>query len=61
VDLSSENIEPLLPVLLWIHGGAFSFGSATEPKYDGQYLANNTNTIVVAINYRLGRLSLRAT
>ena len=54
VDLNS-SVKPELPVLFWIHGGAFSFGSGTEPKYDGRYLANNTNTIVVSINYRLGK------
>lgn len=40
-----------LPVLVWIHGGDFSGGSAGE--YQPKSLLNH-NIIVVTINYRLG-------
>ena len=53
VDLSSSAAS--LPVMFWIHGGGFFAGSGTEDVYDGRYLANRTNTIVVSINYRLGK------
>jgi len=48
-----------LPVLIWIHGGAFSLGSNTELVYDGKALVESsiksaTPMIYVAINYRLG-------
>ncbi len=42
-----------LPVMLWIHGGALTVGSGSEPRYDGEALARR-GVIVVTINYRLG-------
>jgi para-nitrobenzyl esterase len=48
------------PVLVWIHGGAFVFGSNREPAYDGQALSEATGAIVVNINYRLGPLGFLA-
>jgi para-nitrobenzyl esterase len=43
-----------LPVMVWIHGGAFRAGSGSSPLYDGASLAENGEVIVVTINYRLG-------
>ena len=40
------------PVLFWIHGGAFTIGSAND--YDGSILAAQGDVVVVAVNYRLG-------
>lgn len=48
------------PVLVWIHGGAFVFGSSSEPSYDGQVLSEATGAVVVGINYRLGPLGFLA-
>ena len=45
-----------LPVLVWIHGGAFYQGSGGDELYDGADLARRTRMIVVTINYRLGAL-----
>jgi para-nitrobenzyl esterase len=42
-----------LPVMVWIHGGAFSKGSSRQPLYDGTNLARR-GVIVVTFNYRLG-------
>ena len=54
VDLFSSTVgKSLLPVMFWIHGGGFTFGAGTDINSDGQQLANTTNTVVVAINYRL--------
>jgi para-nitrobenzyl esterase len=44
------------PVLFWIHGGAFTVGSASSPLYDGGPLTELANVVVVTINYRLGAL-----
>ena len=43
------------PVFFWIHGGALSGGSGSEPLYDGTKLAER-GVVVVTINYRLGPL-----
>ncbi|MBI5550231.1 MAG: carboxylesterase family protein [Desulfobacterales bacterium] len=43
-----------LPVYVYFHGGANRFGGGTT--YDGTYLANDQNMIVVIAQYRLGPL-----
>lgn len=42
------------PVLVWIHGGRFLRGSASEIPIDGSHLARNGDVVVVALQYRLG-------
>jgi para-nitrobenzyl esterase len=42
-----------LPVLVWVHGGAYIFGSASDPAFDGAALAR-LGAVVVTCNYRLG-------
>jgi len=42
-----------LPVLVWIHGGAFRTGSNAVPTYDGSAFARD-GVVFVSINYRLG-------
>ena len=42
------------PVLFWIHGGAFIWGSGDTSWYDGTPFANHGDVVVVTINYRLG-------
>ena len=44
-----------LPVLVWIHGGAYLNGSGSVAWYDGSRLASR-GAVVVTINYRLGAL-----
>ena len=42
-----------LPVIVWIHGGAFTGGSGTVPLYDGEEISKK-GCVFVTINYRLG-------
>jgi para-nitrobenzyl esterase len=48
------------PVMVWIHGGGNSIGSAVYPIYDGRRLAEAGDVIVVSANYRLGQLGFLA-
>ena len=41
------------PVIVWIHGGAFTSGSGSCPIYDGENMAKK-GIVFVTINYRLG-------
>lgn len=49
-----EEADGGLPVMVWIHGGAFYLGAGSEPFYDGTQLAKQGKVVVVTINYRLG-------
>ena len=44
------------PVMVWIHGGAFTLGSGSDPQYDSYKLPERGNIVLVTINYRLGML-----
>ncbi|MBR6142217.1 MAG: carboxylesterase/lipase family protein [Bacteroidaceae bacterium] len=42
------------PVIVWIYGGAYDVGGATDPMYDlTNFLNENPEVIVVTINYRI--------
>jgi para-nitrobenzyl esterase len=41
------------PVMVWLHGGAFSYGSANSPRYDSTRIAKRNDVVVVAVNHRL--------
>lgn len=48
-----------LPVMVWIHGGAFVFGSGAMNDFSGESFTGK-DVILVSINYRLGRLGFFA-
>lgn len=48
-----------LPVIVWIHGGAYVFGAGSVPIYDGTAMAKK-GAVFVSINYRLGPLGFFA-
>lgn len=49
------NRQQSLPVMVFIHGGAFVEGAGSSPLYDGSQFASQ-NVVVVTLNYRLGAL-----
>lgn len=44
------------PVMVWVHGGAYTFGSSSQPLFDGRRLVEGGDIILVTVNYRLGGL-----
>ncbi|MFG2732341.1 carboxylesterase/lipase family protein [Streptomyces canus] len=48
-----RDSEKPRPVLIWFHGGAFAWGSAGAPVYDGARLADVGDLVVVSVNHRL--------
>ena len=68
VNLQSEGPTSPLAVLLFIHGGGFTSGDSAGPPlhdengkevpgsilFNGTYLSQKQNVVVVSINYRLG-------
>ncbi|MBL7490115.1 carboxylesterase family protein [Frankia sp. AgB1.9] len=56
VNVWSPEPDPAakLAVLVWIYGGAYTFGVASRPEFDGGRLAREGGVVVVTFNYRLG-------
>lgn len=57
--------EAKLPVMIWIHGGGLVQGSSSQQindrlTYDGRFLAERFEVVVVTINYRLAQLGFLA-
>ncbi len=42
------------PVMVWLHGGGFSYGTGSDAILDGANLARTGDVVVVTINHRLG-------
>ncbi|GGM84972.1 carboxylesterase/lipase family protein [Dactylosporangium sucinum] len=55
-NLWSPDVHGAVPVLVWIHGGAFQFGSGTGEWNAGASLARAHGIVIVTVNYRLGAL-----
>jgi para-nitrobenzyl esterase len=49
----AKSAQEKLPVMVWIHGGAFTRGSGSSHAYNGEALARK-GAVIVTINYRLG-------
>jgi para-nitrobenzyl esterase len=56
---AAQQADEQRPVMVWIHGGGFQFGSSTNPATDGGPLAAK-GVVVVSFNYRLGILGFLA-
>ncbi|PVH85013.1 alpha/beta-hydrolase [Cadophora sp. DSE1049] len=62
---TSAGPRSLLPVMVWVHGGAFKNGSASDPRYYPSTLStlassHNHPVIIVQVSYRLGVLGFAA-
>ena len=52
----SLNTKSKKPVMVWLHGGGFSSGSANEAQYHGENLSRIGDVVVVGVNHRLNAL-----
>ncbi len=55
----SKSVLDSLPVMIWIYGGGFSFGSNADLMTNGEHLAKK-GVILVSIAYRVGQLGFLA-
>ncbi|XP_053674681.1 uncharacterized protein LOC128724987 [Anopheles nili] len=49
----TTSVDRVLPVMVWLHGGAFCTGSGGSSIYHPEWLVAQ-DTVVVTVNYRLG-------
>jgi para-nitrobenzyl esterase len=56
---AAQQADESRPVMVWIHGGGFQFGSSAVPTSDGARLAA-LGAVVVSFNYRVGVLGFLA-
>jgi para-nitrobenzyl esterase len=52
----AESADHARPVMVWLHGGAYAYGSSSQPLYDGVALVRTGEVVVVTLNYRIGAL-----
>lgn len=55
----AKSSKDRIPVLVWIYGGGFNFGSTSEATYSGEMLAKK-GVVLVSISYRVGQLGFMA-
>lgn len=55
VNVWTPDADPAArrPVMVWIYGGAYKFGSSDDPAYDGGRLSREGGIVVVTLNYRV--------
>ncbi len=56
---TAKSAKEKLPVLVWIYGGGFSFGSTSDPVHNGEHLARK-GVVLVSVAYRVGQLGFLA-
>lgn len=50
----SSETERERPVMVWVHGGAYTFGASSQPLFNATSLVTRGDVVVVTVNYRLG-------
>lgn len=54
LNVWSPGLDPAKrPVMVWFHGGAFSYGTANAARLQGSRLAKRGDVVVVTVNQRL--------
>ncbi len=53
VNVWTPAVAGKRPVMVWLHGGGFSSGSASAPLYDGGNLSRRGDVVFVGVNHRL--------
>ncbi|MCK5090211.1 MAG: carboxylesterase family protein, partial [Hyphomicrobiaceae bacterium] len=56
VSLRQIGSSEPVPVMVFIYGGSFREGTASNPLYEARHLAATGGVVVVTINYRVGVL-----
>lgn len=59
LNVWTQSLDPQAkkPVMVWLHGGGFSAGSAIEQQaYDGENMSKYGDVVVVSVNHRLNVL-----
>ncbi len=57
LNIWTPSLTGKLPVMFYIHGGGYSFGSSYElPSHDGAQMARHHNVVQVSVNHRLNVL-----
>ena len=53
INIWKRSEKKNLPVMVFIHGGAFSFESASDPLYYGSNFAAASDVVLVSFDYRM--------
>jgi len=57
LNIWTPSLTGKLPVMFYIHGGGYSFGSSYElPSHEGAQMARHHNVVQVSVNHRLNIL-----
>lgn len=53
LNVATKSLDGPRPVMVWFHGGGFTWGDGGSDLYGPDYLVQ-TDVVYVSINYRLG-------
>ena len=53
LNIWTPGVAGKRPVMVWLHGGAFAYGSGNRAVTDGTNLARRGDVVVVSVNHRL--------
>ena len=56
---TADSDQDRLPVMVWIHGGGWTFGASSSANYDGVGFADK-GVVLVSVNYRMSAFGFMA-